>query len=216
MEEREDTDEDEDEGIMGEEGKDEGGEDEDEAKMVASKPSDVNEGKTVFLRNIPFDATPDSLKMAFHDYAPVAFAIIVKDRATGMSKGTAFVKFKVRATRWKYTCQDVDWQTCIIQFLPLPFFTQSSQGMDLVLDAAAAAGGSLTLLGRDLKVDRAMEREDAPQARVPGSRLDSASTSNDSSNKIKADRRNLYLANEGLVVDSEAQDEVWFSPQSIL
>jgi len=80
--------------------------------------------------------------------------------------------------------------------------------MDLVLDAAAAAGGSLTLLGRELKVDRAMEKEDAPQAREPGSRLDSDSTSNDSLKKIKADRRNLYLANEGLVVDSEAQDEV--------
>jgi len=80
--------------------------------------------------------------------------------------------------------------------------------MDIVLDAAAAAGGSLTLLGRDLKVDRAMEREDAPQAKVPGSNPDGTSTSNDSLNKSKADRRNLYLANEGLVVDSEAQDEV--------
>lgn len=66
------------------------------------------------------------------------------------------------------------------------------------------------MLGRDLKVDRAMEREDAPQAKVPGSNTDSTSTSNDSSNKSKADRRNLYLANEGLVVDSEAQDEVWY------
>lgn len=66
------------------------------------------------------------------------------------------------------------------------------------------------MLGRDLKVDRAMEREDAPQAKVPGSNPDSISTSNDSSNKSKADRRNLYLANEGLVVDSEAQDEVWY------
>lgn len=78
--------------------------------------------------------------------------------------------------------------------------------MDIVLDAAAAAGGSLTLLGRDLKVDRAMEREDAPQAKVPGTNPD-GSTSNEIT-KSKADRRNLYLANEGLVVDSEAQDEV--------
>lgn len=83
---------------MDEEEEEEDSEDKDEAKKAAPKPSDVNEGKTVFLRNIPFDATPESLKMAFHDYAPVAFAIIVKDRATGMSKGTAFVKFKVRRT----------------------------------------------------------------------------------------------------------------------
>lgn len=80
--------------------------------------------------------------------------------------------------------------------------------MDIVLDAAAAAGGSLTLLGRDLKVDRAMEREDAPQAKVPGTNPDGSSTSNENTSKSKADRRNLYLANEGLVVDSEAQDEV--------
>lgn len=57
--------------------------------------SDVNEGKTIFVRNIPFDATSESLKLAFHDYAPVAFAIVVKDCTTGMSKGTAFIKFKV-------------------------------------------------------------------------------------------------------------------------
>lgn len=95
----EDADNDEDE--MGEEEEEEETEDEDGAKKAAPKPSDVNEGKTVFLRNIPFDATPESLKMAFHDYAPVAFAIIVKDRATGMSKGTAFVKFKVSDRRNK-------------------------------------------------------------------------------------------------------------------
>ena len=97
--ENEDADDDEDE--VDEEEEEEDSEDKDGAKKAAPKPSDVNEGKTVFLRNIPFDATPESLKMAFHDYAPVAFAIIVKDRATGISKGTAFVKFKVRESENK-------------------------------------------------------------------------------------------------------------------
>lgn len=93
-EEDDDGDDDGDEDAHDEEEMDEESEGEDGGK-ADPKPSDVKEGKTVFLRNIPFDATPESLKMAFHDYAPVAFAIIVKDRATGMSKGTAFVKFKV-------------------------------------------------------------------------------------------------------------------------
>ena len=74
-----------------------------------------------------------------------------------------------------------------------------------MLGAASAAGGSLTLLGRDLKIDRAIEREDAPTPKIPGATAEDGTCS---SSKSKADRRNLYLANEGLVIDSEAQDEV--------
>lgn len=69
---------------------------EDNAKQSKQQTkSDVEEGKTVFVRNVPFDATPESLKAAFGAYGPVAFGALVKDKASGMSKGTAFVKFKV-------------------------------------------------------------------------------------------------------------------------
>jgi RNA recognition motif-containing protein len=58
----------------------------------------VGEGKTIFARNVPFDATSESLKEAFKASfgQPVAFAAIVKDHHTGLSKGTAFIKFTVR------------------------------------------------------------------------------------------------------------------------
>lgn len=50
------------------------------------------------MRNIPFDATEEALKKEFSQYGHVLFATIVRDKITGLSRGTAFLKFKVRDT----------------------------------------------------------------------------------------------------------------------
>lgn len=61
------------------------------------KPShDINEGKTVFLKNVPFDITNDELRaFLVEQIGPVYFAVVCIDRLTEHSRGTAFVKFKV-------------------------------------------------------------------------------------------------------------------------
>jgi RNA recognition motif-containing protein len=220
----EESEEGEDEEAEEEEEEEEEDDDDDDDEPKEKKPSDIKEGKTIFVRNIPFDATPDSLKLAFHDYAPAAFAIIVKDRVTGMSKGTAFIKFKVG--RWVSGLVDVyvargagEPTESLVTHPPTHPYTdfqqhqQTTEGLETVLGAASAAGGSLTLLGRDLKIDRAIEREDAPTPKIPGATTEDGGGS---SSKSKADRRNLYLANEGLVIDSEAQDEVCFRGLPVL
>lgn len=72
----------------------------DSVSSVSKKPhvisNDVAEGKTVFIKNVPFDATNDDLRQCMSQYGPLYYALICIDKLTEHSKGTAFVKFKVR------------------------------------------------------------------------------------------------------------------------
>merc|ERR1719438_49408 len=58
---------------------------------------DINEGKTVFIRNISYDSCEEDLGALMEDYfGPVVFAKLVWDKVMGHPKGTGFVKFKKR------------------------------------------------------------------------------------------------------------------------
>ena len=70
------------------------GSDEDEDEFEQS--SDVQEGKTLFIRNVSFDTTDEDLAKLFSAYGEVALCKIVRDFDTGRSRGTAFVKFAER------------------------------------------------------------------------------------------------------------------------
>jgi RNA recognition motif-containing protein len=49
--------------------------------------------KKLFIGNLPFSTTNDSLGEFFAQYGEVASAAVVMDRATGRSKGFGFVEF---------------------------------------------------------------------------------------------------------------------------
>lgn len=70
---------------------------------ISKKPhvmsNDVEEGKTVFIKNVPFDATNQDLKECMSQFGPLYYALICKDKLTEHSKGTAFVKFIVSVTK---------------------------------------------------------------------------------------------------------------------
>lgn len=55
---------------------------------------DVSEGKTIFLKNVPFSVKNEELKKCMEQFGPVYYALICMDPLTEYSKGTAFVKFK--------------------------------------------------------------------------------------------------------------------------
>lgn len=57
--------------------------------------NDVNEGKTVFIKNVPFAATNEDLKECMSQFGSIYYALICVDPVTEHSKGTAFVKFRV-------------------------------------------------------------------------------------------------------------------------
>ncbi|XP_063993576.1 RNA-binding protein 28-like [Diachasmimorpha longicaudata] len=56
--------------------------------------NDVSEGKTVFLKNVPFSVNNDQLKSCMEQFGPVYYALVCIDPLTEHSKGTAFVKFR--------------------------------------------------------------------------------------------------------------------------
>uniref|UniRef100_A0ABM1J0J7 RNA-binding protein 28-like n=1 Tax=Polistes dominula TaxID=743375 RepID=A0ABM1J0J7_POLDO len=57
--------------------------------------NDVEDGKTIFLKNVPFSTTNNELKKFMEErFGPVYYALICIDRMTEHSRGTAFVKFK--------------------------------------------------------------------------------------------------------------------------
>lgn len=65
-------------------------------KTTHFKSHDVAEGKTIFVKNVPFQATNEDLKQCMLQYGRVYYALICIDKLTEHSKGTAFVKFLVR------------------------------------------------------------------------------------------------------------------------
>ncbi|XP_066999250.2 RNA-binding protein 28 [Anabrus simplex] len=58
--------------------------------------NDVSEGRTVFVKNIPFSATNEDLKACMEKFGPIFYALICMDPLTEHSKGTGFVKFTTK------------------------------------------------------------------------------------------------------------------------
>jgi nucleolar protein 4 len=59
------------------------------------KKSDVAEGKTLFIRNLDFSTTKDSLKNFMEKFGSVHYALLCMDKIMERPKGTGFVKFRV-------------------------------------------------------------------------------------------------------------------------
>ncbi|XP_002015483.2 RNA-binding protein 28 [Drosophila persimilis] len=58
--------------------------------------NDVQEGCTVFIKNVPFDADDADLRKVCRKFGLVNYAIINREAVSGHSRGTAFVKFKAK------------------------------------------------------------------------------------------------------------------------
>ncbi|XP_057380965.1 RNA-binding protein 28-like [Daphnia carinata] len=58
------------------------------------RKSDVGEGKTLFIRNLDFTTTKESLKNFFEEFGSVHYALLCVDKVMERPKGTGFVKFK--------------------------------------------------------------------------------------------------------------------------
>ena len=59
------------------------------------RKSDVGEGKTLFIRNLDFSTTRDSLKNFMEQFGSVNYALLCMDKIMERPKGTGFVKFTV-------------------------------------------------------------------------------------------------------------------------
>ncbi|PNJ40241.1 RBM28 isoform 4 [Pongo abelii] len=113
-------------------------EQEDKAVQVSNKkkrklPSDVNEGKTVFIRNLSFDSEEEELGELLQQFGELKYVRIVLHPDTEHSKGCAFAQFMTQEAA----------QKCLLAASP------------------ENEAGGLKLDGRQLKVDLAVTRDEA-------------------------------------------------------
>lgn len=68
-------------------------EDDESPAKKKRKLRDAREGKTIFIRNLPFDATEEEICEVFKEFGEICYCKIVVDTVTDHSRGSAFVKF---------------------------------------------------------------------------------------------------------------------------
>jgi len=168
---------------------------EDESKTAKEKEApkfDANEAqRTLFLRNIPFDATRHDIFELFREFGRIEAVYLVKDPKSGVFRGTAFVRFEnekgttaaLEASGGSNKDQN-----------DTTFVSSKSIAVGLGQDGSM---NNLTLNGRPILVDLAVDRTTASSLAVQ----------RDEDGKpikkmIGKDRRNLYLKNEGRVSSS--------------
>ncbi|KIK45750.1 hypothetical protein CY34DRAFT_801216 [Suillus luteus UH-Slu-Lm8-n1] len=59
-------------------------------------PSSQPHGSTLFVSNLPYDATSTDLQTTFSDLAPVRYAFVVSKNGSGESKGFGYVSFSIK------------------------------------------------------------------------------------------------------------------------
>ncbi|KAE8296377.1 RNA-binding protein 28 RNA-binding motif protein 28 [Larimichthys crocea] len=108
-----DDDEDDESGVDSNDDEDDSEEDEEDesAQKKASKkllPSDVKEGRTVFIRNLSFDTEEEGLEEVLLQYGELNYIKVVIHPDTAHSKGCAFAQFKTKeaADRCMAAAQD--------------------------------------------------------------------------------------------------------------
>ncbi|CAE6349255.1 unnamed protein product [Rhizoctonia solani] len=152
---------------------------------------DTDVGTTLFVRNVPFEATEDDLRTLFRAFGPLRYARITMDHETGRSRGTGFVCF------WKKEDADdaIEEAEAMAKEIGMDKpATGSSKGHNpfsmslLTPDPSASLAKRLVLHGRTLSVARAVTRNEADRLREEGER-----------SREKQDKRNLYLMREGVI-----------------
>jgi nucleolar protein 4 len=144
---------------------------------------------TVFVRNLPFTVTDESLKEHFEQFGGVRFARVVLDRDTERPKGTGFVSFY----------NEEDMINCLKGVPSVKLQTRNVEKKDgatitvthsVLEDADADPTGKYTLEGRVLQLSRAVDKSEATRLTAEGA------ASRFSRDK---DKRRLYLLSEGTI-----------------
>ena len=150
-------------------------------KKVVEKDSHMN---SLFLRNLPFDATRHDLFTLFSQYGHIAGIYLVRDRDTGIGKGTAFIKFSKEGGS--------------IRALEAGGADADSFKSGKNILGENSSGGGLYLNGRKIFVDLAVDKGTADTLKV-----ERDEEGKPIGEKIGKDRRNLYLKGEGRVENNE-------------
>lgn len=177
-EEDEDDDEDddgEDDGSDEEEKKEEPSRGQD-GKTKKQHSTDVHLGKTLFVRNLAYATTQETLQEKFETWGKLRYAVLVKNRQTGEPMGTAFIQF----------ADPADADRCLEDAYASKAFKTARHRI-----TARDNESDILLDGRRLIITKAVTREQASDFKNVGD--DRAK---------KRDPRNLALASAGVIQSS--------------
>ncbi|THG97279.1 hypothetical protein EW026_g4693 [Hermanssonia centrifuga] len=125
-------------------------------------------GTTLFVRNVPFEATEDELRTVFRAFGPLRYARITLDHDTGRSRGTGFACFwnKEDADKAIEQSDILRRETGGETSAPKknPFKLPSL----LTPDPSASVAQNLVLHGRTMDVIRAVTRDEAGKLKQEG------------------------------------------------
>lgn len=145
-----------------------------------AKPKFVTDNSTtVFVRNLPFTATNESVKEHFEKFGPVRYARIVMDKMTDRPAGTCFVCF----------FKEDDFKACL-KNCPRPRLQVKNAKTSVLQDDSIDTDGRYTLDGRVLSVAHAVSKEEANCLAEAGPGAKAAE---------EKDKRRLYLLPEGTI-----------------
>lgn len=147
-------------------------------------------GTTLFIRNLPYQATEAELKELFRSFGPLRYARITMDTSTNRSRGTGFVCF------WNRDSADTVLREAAIveretaatghdsSLLKSNPFSMTSV---ITADPSAPLVSKFSLHGRVLNVVRAVSRDTATHLEESSRRA-----------RQKGDKRNTWLLREGV------------------
>ena len=144
-------------------------------------------GTTLFIRNLPYQATEQELKDLFRSFGPLRYARITMDPVTNRSRGTGFICF------WKRESADALLRDAEIvhQETSAPDAHAKSNPFKvpsvITADPSAPLVARFSLHGRVLHVVRAVTRETASSLEATARK-----------EREKGDKRNTYLLREGV------------------
>ena len=160
-------------------------------EVLQSGKTEEDHKPTLFVRNLPFTVTDETLSQQFAFFGPLRYARVVVDPITGRSRGTAFVCFLDEmdaisclhgAPNLSMTFQQSGKTTALSSFQP----SKKSMLEDTNVDSS----GRYTMDGRLLQLSRAVDKAEATRLAAVGH------TFRDVRDR---DKRRLYLLDEGTI-----------------
>ena len=146
---------------------------------------------TLFVRNVPFDATDDMIVEHFTSFGPVRYGRAVVDPLTERSRGTAFVCFynTEDAKNCLRSAPQVQAQPSQVRTAGPPTSATTSK-RSLLENSGIDLSGHYTFNDRILQISQAVDRGEAKRLTLAGSSLRQS---------IDKDKRRLYLLSEGTI-----------------
>ncbi|OJD27991.1 hypothetical protein ACJ73_00597 [Blastomyces percursus] len=160
----------------------------DEGQEMDEEVEDERNASTVFMRNLPFSATDETLYEHFVQFGPLRYARVVVDPETDRPRGTAFVCF------WK-TQDAISCLRDAPKRTDLPRAEESKARMSTIKhsvleDENKDPSGKYTMDGRVLQLSLAVSKSQAAKLEAEGSSRREARDK---------DKRRLFLLSEGTI-----------------